>query len=277
MFYLLIPLSLFFFIIPKEYIGMYNYLLKKNDNNHLSVIHQFIQFIFNYIYIYISQNIFHNTIVIHKHIYDIEYSINCKIYRFRTSYKKGPSKYSQFIDDQGNDISEDLFKYVGPNDDFHNIDYTPNDFDCSSITIIYSDDTHKTFQNNDILSKQYFTNLSSNDILSSHDTEFSDDIHSFGTNSSQIEPNYIDHTNPYIEPMNIIDRIDVVDPTDLLDPTDLSDHVELIEDNVELIEDDHVELIEDDHVKLIEDDHVELIEDDVFENKMEPNNILFKN
>ena len=196
MFYLLISLSLFLFFIPSEYLKVYNYLLQKNNNNHLSVIHQLMKFTLNYLYIYISQHIFHNSILINKHIYDIEYSINCKIYRFRTSYKKGPSKYSQFIDHTGQDISEYIFKYVGPNDDFHNINYTPTDFNCSSMIIIYYNGTQQIFNSNDIISNtQLFDENNFNDISSENNLTLSENTSSPDMSKNTSSPDMFKNTS----------------------------------------------------------------------------------
>ena len=129
---------------------IYNYLYTQ-EKTHLKTIQKCLELLYSFLHVYMSQHYFNTSKIIKKNVYDIEYTINCRIYRFQIPYKKGPSKYLQFIDDQDNDVSLLLFSYVGPNDDFHKIEYKPSHFDLKSLTINYSDGSSKTFHENDII------------------------------------------------------------------------------------------------------------------------------
>jgi hypothetical protein len=129
---------------------LYTYLYSQ-QKSHLKTIQKCLELLSQFLYIYISQHFFYNSKIIKKNVYDIEYTINCKIYRFQIPYKKGPSKYLQFIDDNDQDVSLLLFSYVGPNDDFHQIKYKPSDFNFKSLTINYSDGSSNTFHENDVI------------------------------------------------------------------------------------------------------------------------------
>lgn len=163
MFYWILFFLLMYFFVPDKYLVLGSNIGK---------------FISEYIYIYITQHVFHNSFMIKKHVYDIEYAINCKIYRFRTKYRMGPSKYREFIDDKGNNISEMMFQYLGPNDDFHKCEYRPSDFNCKSITIIYQDNTKKTYDQDDIIQTELPDEFLSadEDILSDTDEDILSDI-----------------------------------------------------------------------------------------------------
>lgn len=135
-----------------ELINSYYMLYYQKKKSHIAAIQTLIQLLNKMIYVYITQCIFRNSKSIGNHLYEIQYCINYRYYRFRVPYKKGPRKYLQFIDDTDQDISYEMFEYVGPNDDFHRIPYKPEDFGLSSITVNYTDGNTKTFQKDEIIS-----------------------------------------------------------------------------------------------------------------------------
>lgn len=126
--------------------AMYLYLFRIHDASHVKTISHIIGVSHEICKVYLTQNIFHNSTRIRKNVYDIEYTIHCKRYRFHVQYKLGPSRFRQFIADENVDVSETLFPYVGPNDDFHGIRYTPKDFGYDRICVHYQgDETVRVF------------------------------------------------------------------------------------------------------------------------------------
>lgn len=106
-----------------------------------------------YVKEYLTQYVFHNSKMVHRHLYDIEYTIHFKKYRLRIPCGRGPSKYFKFIDTNSDkDITEEIAPYVGPNDDFHHFTYMPHDFGYTSITVMYTDGTSRTFTEMEVIS-----------------------------------------------------------------------------------------------------------------------------
>lgn len=62
----------------------------------------------------------------------IEYAINDKKYRFITGLKRGPSNIAM-IKCEDNEVTDKILPYLGPNEDFHNIRYTPESLGYSSL------------------------------------------------------------------------------------------------------------------------------------------------
>jgi hypothetical protein len=75
----------------------------------------------------------------------IEYTLNNKPYRFISKLKRGPSdiaavKYNEI------DITEEILPYLGPNEDMHNIRYTPNVFGYDSMEFYMIDGSTLKFE-----------------------------------------------------------------------------------------------------------------------------------
>lgn len=70
-----------------------------------------------------------------KDVYEISYRIKNNLYKFRTKQKKGPSKILLISDENDDDITEQMIPYLGPQSDFHNIKYTPYDFNKKKLEI----------------------------------------------------------------------------------------------------------------------------------------------
>jgi hypothetical protein len=137
--------------VINEMKGCYLMIYKNQNKNHFKTIYKCFEIYNSIIYIYIVQYLFRNSIMMDRHVYDIQYCINYRPYRFRICYKRGPSKFLQFINDKDEDISMQMFEYVGPNDDFHLISYTPNDFNLESLTINYTNGNVHTFSRYEVI------------------------------------------------------------------------------------------------------------------------------
>lgn len=125
----------------------YQYLYSIHHQNHYKTICSIISTFENLIKTYLIQYVCTNSKMIKKGLYEIEYTIHLKTYKIRIPYKRGPSKYRAFLNHEQN-ITSKIMPYVGPNDDFHNIPYTPNDFGYDHLTIEYSNGTIKQIEEN---------------------------------------------------------------------------------------------------------------------------------
>lgn len=67
-------------------------------------------------------------------VYD--YYVGERQYKILSKIKRGPNKYKVVgvQDDNGNDITEDVKSFLGPNEDWHRIPYTLQDFEWKRMT-----------------------------------------------------------------------------------------------------------------------------------------------
>lgn len=78
----------------------------------------------------------------------IEYTMNDKTYKLITKLKRGPSNIL-FVKSDTTDITDEILPYLGPNEDLHNIRYTPNIFGYDRMEFYTVDGDILKFENND--------------------------------------------------------------------------------------------------------------------------------
>lgn len=114
---------------------------------------------YNYIYYY-SSLLFKPTHIPHpkhKNKYFITYNFEGKNYNLLISKKKGPNRivsihgYKDAETEEPLEIFEHIQQFLGPNMDFHNINYTPHCLGYYKIVCTYLDDTTKTWINDEII------------------------------------------------------------------------------------------------------------------------------
>ena len=72
-------------------------------------------------------------------------------------FKPGPSTFRKFTMyhpdmEEDVDVSDIVLPYLGPNHDFHGVQYRPSDFEIDgALTIHYIDGRTKTFDPNDVI------------------------------------------------------------------------------------------------------------------------------
>ena len=130
-------------LLTREYL-LYLFLLFrfhyiKHDKDIVRSIRSMSYFLFGIAMSFLWQKTNYCVREIDKHRYEVTYFIHFNCYKFIVSYKKGPSRYLQFINEKDHDITDIVTPFLGPNDDFHNIPYTPSDFGCEELTINFSD------------------------------------------------------------------------------------------------------------------------------------------
>lgn len=132
----------------------YRYLYEMYHQSHLDTIRHLLSSGASLTKLYLTQYLFHNSNVVRKGVYDIEYTIHLKTFRFRTTYRKGPCRYRSFhtqVSEEEIDVSSNVFPYVGPNHDFHRIPYTPTELGYSNLIIHYDDGTSRVFGPDEVL------------------------------------------------------------------------------------------------------------------------------
>jgi len=128
-----------------------NYKLVKFRKINFKSLKIFIQLFLKVIYILIIQKFSKNLNKIKKNTYELTYSVNGKIFKYRFKIEKGPSKILQIIDNNNNDVTSEIIPYSGPMNDFHMTNYTPKDFNQIELTFNLFNGKELTFKENEII------------------------------------------------------------------------------------------------------------------------------
>jgi hypothetical protein len=82
----------------------------------------------------------------------LTYVLQGKTYKINLKMKRGPSPILLVLDQNNNDITEQVLPYLGPEQNWHNKEYTPSYFEKESITFELCNGEHKTFDKYEKLS-----------------------------------------------------------------------------------------------------------------------------
>jgi hypothetical protein len=86
-----------------------------------------------------------------KNKYLVSYTINNKTYKLTVNIKNGPKRISRILGHDGHDITSDILPYLGPEENFHNILYTPRFFEKKCIIFQLSDGSVCEFIGDEII------------------------------------------------------------------------------------------------------------------------------
>jgi len=125
----------------------------RQTNSHLKSLQKVCEVFITFIKVYMSQLLLRHMIQSRKNEYDIKYFYNGSYYKVKVMYS---NRINSFVIDRvenedGFDISSDLFSYMGPKYNFHNIQYRPIDFNYKAIKIYYTDESVDSFEEKDII------------------------------------------------------------------------------------------------------------------------------
>lgn len=81
----------------------------------------------------------------------VSYVLNGKLYRIVLKQRRGPCNILLVTDEENNDVSEEIISYMGPSQDWHGREFTPNFWKKNSLTFETGDGMTKTFTNNEII------------------------------------------------------------------------------------------------------------------------------
>lgn len=79
---------------------------------------------------------FSNVTQVTKRDYDISYSLNDQNYIIRIKASGMPKKILKIFNEEGKDVSDIIFPYLGPSEDFHNIPVNPKTFGFKELCFI---------------------------------------------------------------------------------------------------------------------------------------------
>ena len=118
-------------------------------------------------YYLILQKLNKSVIQLNKNTYEITYMLKNKIYKFRTSVRRGPTnavveilgstKEGEESGSEGGgrettyEEAKEIEPYLGPNLNFHNIFYTPADFGYKKLIFVLEDGTEQTFKEKEMI------------------------------------------------------------------------------------------------------------------------------
>lgn len=97
------------------------------------------------IYLTICQKLNQSVIRVDKNTYEVSYTINGILYTFRVTPKRGPKKLIQALDENDDDITDEIQRYLGPHENFHGDTITPAFFNRSEIILSLSSGDELTF------------------------------------------------------------------------------------------------------------------------------------
>lgn len=87
-----------------------------------------------------------------KHDYELNYTISGKNYTMIIKPKRGPSHIVQVTDHNQHDITHVIFRYLGPEYNWHGCTHiTPNSLNYQSVTIEFDNGNITNFSGNEIL------------------------------------------------------------------------------------------------------------------------------
>lgn len=88
-----------------------------------------------------------------KKNYEVSYNINDKHYKFIVSHSSRPHNLSHINNEKGEDITNLLLPYLGPEYNWHNTKLTPNFFGYSKLVFYHLDGTETIYDSNTVLQK----------------------------------------------------------------------------------------------------------------------------
>uniref|UniRef100_A0A6C0H3G0 Uncharacterized protein n=1 Tax=viral metagenome TaxID=1070528 RepID=A0A6C0H3G0_9ZZZZ len=78
--------------------------------------------------------------------YELTYVINGRLYKMITNPIRGPVPILQISNDDGEDVTDIVLPYMGPQYDWHYREFSPSFFGYKSLTFELSDGTERTYE-----------------------------------------------------------------------------------------------------------------------------------
>lgn len=83
---------------------------------------------------------------------DVSYRVNGEVYTVRFKSKLTPSKIHFISDHEGNDVTKEVRRFMGPYQNFHGISTTPKFLGYKELTFHFIDNSFKLFNEEDEIS-----------------------------------------------------------------------------------------------------------------------------
>tara|TARA_Y100000996_G_C22477613_1_gene624834 strand:- start:616 stop:1098 length:483 start_codon:yes stop_codon:yes gene_type:complete len=114
----------------------------------ISMMYMAVQVMFQVFYLSLYQKfMFNNVKKIDRKTYEVVFTINGKVFKFRIKPTRGPSIILQAIDDKDTDVTTTLEPYINFSSS-KIVDITPRDFQMKNVNIEYFSGENKTIENN---------------------------------------------------------------------------------------------------------------------------------
>lgn len=102
-------------------------------------------------YLMVYQKMKNNVVMIGKGEYDILYVLHEQLYKIRVYTKRGPRNkiVLQVINENDEDVTSVVSKYLGPMEDFHGIVYKPETLGYKQLTFNLQDGTSELYDSSE--------------------------------------------------------------------------------------------------------------------------------
>jgi len=81
--------------------------------------------------------------------YELTYVINGKMYKLIVTPTRGPAPIMQISNDNGEDVTDIVLPYMGPQYDWHYREFAPRFFGYKSLTFELADGSERTYEDSD--------------------------------------------------------------------------------------------------------------------------------
>ena len=126
-----------------------NRLVSTNHKGCFKILWISLYMIFQALWINIIQYLNNTVEYLGGNRYLITYIIKGKTYKIIINLKRGPRGILLVSDENEKDVSDLIFPYLGPNENFHGQLYTPNFFDRKELIFELSNGSEKIFRNDE--------------------------------------------------------------------------------------------------------------------------------
>lgn len=126
-------------------------LVSSQNNGKLNILKISLTILFEALYIIISQRFNKTVIKLDKNRFQISYVIDGKLYKIVVKSKRGPRNILIVYDENQKDMTDIILPFLGPYEDLHKQDYTPEFFNSKSLTFETSNGDKLNFKNDDII------------------------------------------------------------------------------------------------------------------------------
>jgi hypothetical protein len=126
--------------------------MSSTSKNDLETFFKTIKIIMYILYMSLVQYLYTSIVKIDNNTYILSYVIEGKLYKMKILYKRGPRRVLQISDDNMNNLTDEIIPFMGTQNDWNKIEYTPASFNCNSLTFQLSDSMEYTFERNDVIS-----------------------------------------------------------------------------------------------------------------------------
>jgi hypothetical protein len=128
-----------------------NKLVSTTYKNDMEIIWVSIKLCFFALYIELLQYLNKSVQKVKKNTYDFSYVIEGKLYKYRIKVKRGPNPILQISNENSEDITEIILPYLGPENNWHGANLTPNILGYKSLIFQLADSNERQYSYDDII------------------------------------------------------------------------------------------------------------------------------